>query len=311
LNTHVSSRIKIMEVGRLRALLELARCGTMAAAAEALFLTPSAVSQQIAQLEEEAGVKLTVRIGRGVRLTAAGHALVGYAERVMVVLDEARSELAELRREIAGELRVAAFASIASAVLPETFKALQHAYPRLEIVLEEFDPIEGLTALRSWRTDIALIDDLSVVVGDSQESVGMVPVAEDALYVAVAADHALSKRLSVSVADLRHETWAIESKWSGFGDVITNLCRRAGYEPRINAKCRGFEMVGAMVASGCSVSMVTGLMLVRPPAGVTWVKLRPEVRRKVYVAYRLGERDHPTIKVFVEEIVRTASRVLG
>jgi DNA-binding transcriptional LysR family regulator len=300
-----------MEVGRLRALLELARCGTMAAAAEALFLTPSAVSQQIAQLEEEAGVKLTERIGRGVRLTPAGHALVGHAERVMVVLDEARSELAELRREIAGELRVAAFSSIASAVLPDTVKALQHAYPRLEIVLEEFDPVEGLTALRSWRTDIALIDDLSVVLGDSQESVGVVQVAEDVLYVAVAADHALSKRPSLSVADLRHENWAIESTWSGFGDVITNLCRRAGYEPRINAKCRGFEMVVAMVASGCSVSMVPGLRLVRPPAGVTWVKLRPEVRRKVYVAYRRGERDHPTIKVFVEEIVRTASRLLG
>jgi DNA-binding transcriptional LysR family regulator len=300
-----------VEIGRLRALLELARCGTMAAAAEALFLTPSAVSQQIAQLEEEAGVKLTERIGRGVRLTPAGQALVGYAERVMVVLDEARSELAELRREIAGELRVAAFPSIASAVLPETFKALQQAYPRLAIVLEEFDPIEGLTALKSWRTDIALIDDLSIMVGDSQESVGVVPVAEDSLYVAVAAGHALSKRQSVSVADLQHETWAIESTWSGFGDVITNLCRRAGYEPRINAKCRGFEMVGAMVASGCSVAVVPGLRLLRPPAGVTWVKLRPEVRRKVYVAYRLGERDHPTIKVFVEEIVRTASRLLG
>jgi DNA-binding transcriptional LysR family regulator len=311
LNVQVSSGETIMEVGRLRALLELARCGTMAAAAEALFLTPSAVSQQISQLEEEAGVELTERIGRGVRLTSAGQALVRHAERVMVVLDEARSELAELRSEIAGELRIAAFPSIASAVLPETFKALQQAYPRLEIVVEEFDPIEGLTALKSWRTDIALIDDLSGAVSDSQKSVELVPVAEDALYVAVAADHAVSRRPSVSLADLRNETWAIESTWSGFGDIIINLCRRAGFEPRINAKCRGFEMVGAMVASGCSVSIVPGLRLVRPPAGVTWVKLRPEVRRKVFVAYRLGERDHPTIKVFVEEIVRTASRVLG
>lgn len=300
-----------MEVGRLRALLELARCGTMAAAAEALFLTPSAVSQQISQLEEEAGVQLTERIGRGVRLTAAGRALVGHAERVMVVLDEARSELAVLRREIAGELRVAAFPSIASAVLPETFKALQQAYPRLEIVLEEFDPIEGLTALKSWRTDVALIDDLSAGAAGSQESVGIVPVAEDALYVAVAANHPLSKKPSVSMTDLRHETWAIESTFSGFGDVITNLCRQAGYEPRINAKCRGFEMVEAMVASGCSVSIIPGLRLVRPLTGVTWLKLRPEVRRKVFVAYRQGERDHPTIKVFVEEIVRTASRLLG
>ena len=133
-----------MEVGRLRALLELARCGTMAAAAEALFLTPSAVSQQIAQLEEEAGVKLTERIGRRVRLTPAGHALVGYAERLMVVLDEARSEMAELRREIAGELRVAAFPSIASVVLPDTVKALRHAFPRLEIAIEELEAIDGV-----------------------------------------------------------------------------------------------------------------------------------------------------------------------
>ena len=65
-----------------------------------------------------------------------------------------------------------------------------------------------------------------------------------------------------------------------------------------------------MIASGC-MEMVPGLRLARPPSGVAWVKLRHEVRRKVYVAYRLGERDHPTIKVFVEEIVRTASRLLG
>ena len=124
-----------MDVGRLQALRELARCGTIAAAADALFLTPSAVSQQIAQLQDEAGVKLTERVCRGVRLTPAGQALVAHAERIMVVLDEARSEMAQLRQEIAGELRVAAFPSVASAVLPDTVKALQQAFPRLEIVL--------------------------------------------------------------------------------------------------------------------------------------------------------------------------------
>jgi DNA-binding transcriptional LysR family regulator len=300
-----------LDVGRLRALLELARCGTMAAAAEALFLTPSAVSQQIAQLEEEAGVTLTERIGRGVRLTPAGHALVGYAERLMVVLDEARSEMAELRREIAGELRVAAFPSIASVVLPDTVKALQHAYPRLAIAIEELEAIDGVAALRSWRTDIALIDDLSIMAGDNRENVAIVPLAEDVWYVTVSTDHPLSKKPSLSLADLRHETWAIESRGGPFGSFIVDLCRRAGYEPRTNAICRGSEMIEAMVASGCSVSIVPGLRRLRSPRGVAWVKLRPEVRRKIYVAYRRGERNHPMVKVFVEEIVRTASRLLG
>jgi DNA-binding transcriptional LysR family regulator len=70
-------------------------------------------------------------------------------------------------------------------------------------------------------------------------------------------------------------------------------------------------MIEAMVASGCSVSIVPGLRRLRSPRGVAWVKLRPEVRRKIYVAYRRGERNHPMVKVFVEEIVRTASSLLG
>jgi DNA-binding transcriptional LysR family regulator len=300
-----------MEIGRLRALLELSRRGTIAAAADALSLTPSAISQQLTQLEGDAGVALTERVGRGVRLTPAGQALVGHAERIMAVLGEARSEMAVLRREIAGELRVAAFPSVAAVVLPDTVKALQQVFPRLQIILEELEPIDGLAALRSWQADIALIDDLSIVVGDKQESVDTVPLAEDVLSVALATDHPLSRKPSLSIAELRNESWAIDSTSSTFGEFITNLCRRGGFEPRVNARSRGFEVVGAMVASGCSVSIVPGLRLVRPPAGVACVKLRPEVRRRIYVAFRRGERKHPAINVFVEEIVRTTARLLG
>lgn len=300
-----------MEIGRLRALLELSRCGTMAAAAEAMFLTPSAVSQQIAQLEEEVGIKLTERIGRGVRLTAAGHALVAHAERLMVVMDEARSEMAELRREIAGELRVAAFPSIASVVLPDTVKTLRRTFPRLEIAIDELEAIDGVTALRSWRTDVALIDDLSLVAGDNREHVTTVPLAEDVWYVTVSTDHPLSKKPSLNLLDLKDETWAMESRGGPLGSFVAELCRRAGFEPRTNAKCRGSEMVEAMVASGCSVSVAPGLRMLRSPRGVAWIKLKPEVRRKIYVAYRRGERNHPMVKVFVDEIVRTAARLLG
>ena len=101
-----------MDITRLRTLRELARCRTMAAAAESLHLTPSAVSQQVSQLEREADMALIERRGRGVVLTPAGERLVAHAERILMVLDEARSELALLRGEIAGELRVAAFLSL-------------------------------------------------------------------------------------------------------------------------------------------------------------------------------------------------------
>lgn len=300
-----------MDFERLRALRELSVRGTMAAVAEALFLTPSAVSQQIAQLEQEAGVELTERQGRGVRLTPAGRALAAHVERMLTVLDEAKSQLAELKKEIAGELRVAAFPSIASALMPETVKSLRHVYPRLDVVLDELEPADGLAALGSWRVDIALIDDLSILLGGKQQDFSHVALTQDELYVLLPAGHSLSARHTVTVPDLRHEDWALDSTSSAYGDFIVNLCRRAGFEPKLNAKCRGFEMVAAMVAAGCSVSVVPGLRLVRPLAGVVALPLRPETKRRISVAYRRGERDHPAVKVFVEALLRTAAMRLS
>lgn len=297
-----------MDLNRLKALREVARCGTMAAAAEALFLTPSAVSQQISQLEDEVDVALTERRGRGVRLTPAGEALVAHTERIMVVLDEARSEVARLKREIAGELRVAAFPSIAAAVMPDTLKALRLVFPRLQVVLEEMEPLDGLAALGSWRADVAVIDDMSVLLGRSHHNVAFTPLVEDTLFVLLPARHELAKRASLTVSDLRHLDWALDSTSSAFGEFITNLCRRAGFEPRLNARCKGFEMVAAMVSSGASVSIVPGLRLAAPLGGTKAVRLRPDVRRKISVAYRQGERGHPAVKVFLEELARTSAR---
>ena len=298
-----------MDMTRLRALRELARCGTMAAAADALSLTPSAISQQISSLEEEAGVSLTERRGRGVRLTPAGESLVAHTERILVVLDEARSELAQLRREIAGELRVAAFPSIASAVMPETIKNLHTLFPRLEVVVEEMEPADGLAALSSWRADIALIDHLSILMDSKHESHGFVPLTEDLLYVLLPAAHPLAKRQSLAIADLRHEPWALDSTSSAFGVFVENLCRRSGFEPLLNVRAKGFELVSAMVAAGCSVSVVPGLRLIRPMPGTKAIRLRPESRRKISVAYRRGERLHPAVTVFIKEIVRVAEQM--
>ncbi|MBA2674573.1 LysR substrate-binding domain-containing protein, partial [Ramlibacter sp.] len=247
-----------------------------------------------------------------VRLTPAGEALVGHAERILAVLGEARSEMAQLRREIAGELRVAAFPTIASAVLPETIKALRAAFPRLDVVLEEMEPLDGLAALGAWRTDVALIDDLAApLAGQGDDKLELVPLAQDQLYALLPQAHALAGKRSLAMGELRGEAWAMDSTASAFGDVVIGLCRRAGYEPRVNARCTGFEMVAAMVAAGCSVSVVPGLRLLRPSPGLQAVRLRPGVRRQISAAYRRGERDHPAVAAFVRELVRTTTQLLG
>lgn len=281
----------------------------MAAAADSLHLTAPAISQHIAQLEQEMDIALTERQGRGVRLTPAGEALVAHAERIMVVLDEARSDVARLKREIAGELRVAEFPSVAAAVMPRVVKALRTALPRLQIVLEAMEPLDGLAALGAWRADVALIDDLSVALGTSHERYGTVALTDDTLYALLPAKHELAGKSSLAVADLRDQDWAIDSTSSAYGDYIVDMCRRAGFEPRINARCKGFEMVSAMVTAGVSVSIVPGLLLVNPVPAAKAVRLRPDVRRRIFAAYRRGERNHPAVTAFLEHLLRATAKL--
>lgn len=299
-----------MDMNRLLTLRALATCGTMAAAAESLHLTPSAISQQIAQLERDLDTRLTERRGRSVALTPAGDALVRHTERIMGVLDEAKAELAQLRSDIAGELRVAAFPSIAVAVLADTVRALQDSHPRLRIVVQEMEPQEGLTALGAWHTDVAVIDDLAADPGGRHDAYDLLPVAQDVLHVLLPNDHPLAGRTSLRMVDLRDAAWALDSTSSSFGTFIGGLCRRAGFEPQINAHCTGFGMVAAMVASGCSISLASGLRLIKPLPGVTAVRLRPEIQRRILLAYRKGERQHPAVQAFVNAVQESAARVL-
>lgn len=295
-----------MDIARLKALRELSIRQTMAAVAEALNLTPSAVSQQITQLEEEVGVPLTERRGRGVKLTHAGEVLVSHMERIMGVLDEANSELALIRKEIAGTLRIAAFATAAAALLPPVLQVLRKSYPRLQIIIIEMEPSEGLAALGSWNTDLAIVDDLSVRLARMEKTVQKVRLIDDELKVVMAKSHHLAVKPSIVLSELKDEEWAMDSATSFYGEFVMNLCRQAGFTPQVNAACRGSEIIAAMVASGCSVSIIPGLRLGQISQQLVARPLRPAVTRRISVAFRQGERSHPAIKVFVEQLLRTA-----
>ena len=300
-----------MDLTRLRTLRELSLRHTMSAVADALFLTSSAVSQQIDQLEQEVGVQLTEKRGRGVRLTPAGERLVQHAEHVFAIIDHAKADMAALKKEIAGTLRVAVFPTVGMSLLPAAIHIVEEEHPHLRIVLDELEPEEGLAALSTWRCDLAFVDDLTTLPKASRRSIEKVAVLDDALYTLLPANHSLAARRSLSIADLKDERWALDSAWSSFAEFVLGLCRRAGYVPNINAHCRGFEILAAMVAEGCSVAVVAGLRLNSLNEGVVAVKLRPEVKRRISVAYRSGEREHPAVQVFLDAVARAASTHAG
>src|SRR5699024_8522954 len=127
----------MLQPERLRALCSVADLGSLAAAADALHLTPSGVSQQIARLEKTLGVAVIERQGRGVRLTDAGTLLARRGHEILSMLDRAESEVASLHGEVVGGLRLGAFVSASRTVMPQTVAALRERHPHLEVMLTE------------------------------------------------------------------------------------------------------------------------------------------------------------------------------
>ena len=151
----------VLNVSRLRILRELAHRGSITAVAEALWLTPSAVSQQLSTLERETRVQLIERVGRGVQLTAAGKLLADHSERGFEALDEATAALRALQGEPRGKLRVASFPSVVRVVLPPIMMRLRSRFPDLRLEVQDLEGEQSLEAIRLGHVDVAVIDDLT------------------------------------------------------------------------------------------------------------------------------------------------------
>lgn len=295
-----------MDIGRLRALRELSVRKTMAAVAEALNVSPSAVSQQISLLELEAGIELIERRGRGVELTVAGRQLVERANRIFAELEAARTDIAELKEVVAGELRVAAFPSVAAALMPRTIRALRETHARLVIQFDEMEPEESLAALRSWQTDAALIDDLNVPPGVLEPTISVRPLIEDVFNVMVSQDHPMAGRAAVTLEELRDEYWINDTASVAYSRLLIDLCQRAGFTPNITARSKGFEVSVAMIREGCAIAFLPGLRASHDLEDVWVCRVQPEIRRRISVAFRKGEERSPAIQAFLNEISRQA-----
>ncbi len=296
-----------MDIGRLRALRELAVRKTMAAVAEALHLSPSAVSQQISLLEQEVGVDLVERRGRGVELTIAGRLLVERANKIFTELESARADMAELKKVVAGEIRVAAFPSVAAALLPKTISSLRELYPQLMVQFDEMEPEEGMNALRSWQTDIALIDDLNVPPGLLDPGIELMPLTEDVFNVMMSRDHRLAHKEEVTWDDLSGELWAVDTASVTYTRMLTDACQKAGFTPNIIARCKGLEVTSALVREGCAIAMFPGLRVRFELSDARVCRLVPEIRRRISIAFRAGEKKSPALQAFLQAIQEHAT----
>ena len=320
----------MLDVRKLLLLRGLARRDTIAAVAEALCYTPSAVSQQLAALERDAGVPLLQRTGRRVSLTSAGAALAGQTEEILALLERAAAGLAAARTGLAGPLRIGAFPTAMRTILPAALVALGRDHPGLELMVTELDPAAVPDALRSGALDVALVHEYEFVPAPRDPALDTEPLLEEAIYLAsagpppgVGEDTAGEDTAGEDTAgeDTAGEDTAGEDPVGGHRDspwimaspgtlchtMAVRACQAAGFTPRIRHHADDFVTVLALVAAGQGVALVPQLGATGPPPGVVLTEL--PARRRTRIAYRNGTRHHPPVSACIAAIRAAAGAV--
>src|SRR5919106_1634932 len=297
----------MLDVRRMRVLREVAVRGSFSAAAEALSFTQSAVSQQIAALEREAGTTLVQRSARGVRLTDAGEAVVRHAEAIMARLAEAEAELEAIASLRGGRLRTAAFESAGSTLMPLAIAAFRQKHPAVELSMTMSEPEDCVPLLRSGELDLAIVFESAVNRAD--DGIHRVHLIEDPMYLVLPNDHPLANRRRLRLADLAGEAWIGGQPDCECNRLIFRACAMAGYEPRIAFETDDYTAVQGFVAAGVGVSLIAelGLTSVREDIVVRSLGRETPVRQ-VYAATLVDGYRSPATQAMLDILVAVAER---
>jgi DNA-binding transcriptional LysR family regulator len=297
----------MLDVRRMRVLREVAMRGSFSAAAEALSFTQSAVSQQIAALEREAGTTLVQRSARGVRLTEAGEAVVRHAEAIMARLAEAEAELEAIAGLRGGRLRMASFESAGSTLMPLAIAAFAAKHPAVELSLSLSEPDDCLPLLRSGDLDLAIVFESAGAAG--ADGIERLHLIEDPMYLALPLDHPLAHRRRVRLADLAGEPWVAGTADCECNKLISRACAMAGYQPRIAFETDDYTAMQGFVAAGVGVSLIAelGLTTVREDIVVRDLG-RDTPARQIYAATLADGYRAPATQAMLDILKDVAAR---
>lgn len=300
-----------MDVGRLRVLRELADRGTVTAVAAALSYTPSAVSQQLRALAAEVGVPLTEPAGRGLRLTAAGHALVAEAEGVHVALARAQAAVDGLRSLPSGEVRVALFPSGARMLLAGLLRRMAEV-PDVVLRCRDVDMTPGEVPTLAADHDVVVThrDERTAPAPASRFTV--VPLLREPLDVVLPPRHRLAGRRRLRLDDLADEPWIGVDVGFPVDDVLRTIAVQTGTSPRIVQRINDFSVTEELVAAGVGIALLPrystddrgGRRLARRPV----VGVR--AARVVEAVLRTSTAQRPAVQAVVEALQAQADAVV-
>ena len=301
----------MLDVRRLRVLHAVSAYGSVTAAAAALGYSAPAVSQQLAALEREVGMRLTERAGRGVSLTPAALILVAHTDALLARLEAAEADLAALRDQIAGRVALAAFPSAAASLVPAAWAALAGSAPQVRLDLTEMEPEESLPAVLRGETDVAVAHEYDLLPRPLDPLFERRELLADPVVLAVPAGHPLAAESAIPLSDLAGQPFLAPREATSCAEMIQRACARAGFVPRVVARATDFHVLLSLVAAGAGVTLVPGLAARWLPPGVRLVPPAEPVTRGVFTVSRRGGDRKPAVRVVLDALTDAAARPGG
>lgn len=292
-----------MSLQQLRMLKEVAGRGTIAAAAETLGYTASAVSQRLGALEKSTGVAVLERVGRNVRLTDAGRELVRHAEELLRGMEAAQVAMERIGGEARGVLDVTVYESVAATLLSPMLESLAARHPDLHLRTRQMDPDAAIEALAAGDIDLAFTIDYRHAPAAPRDDVVRMSVAEDRFHLIVPSDDPLEGPI-VSLADVAERPFIASPPALSCGRCVVTACRDAGFEPQVVHQLDDYPTSLHLVAAGQGISIVPDLGLVQVPRGVRILDLDPPLSRTIQLAFRTASAERPAVVAVCEALQR-------
>ncbi|MGI9824642.1 LysR family transcriptional regulator [Agromyces sp. Marseille-Q5079] len=324
----------MLDVRRLRLLVELSQRGTLAAVAEALAYSPSSVSQQLSQLEREAGVPLLVQVGRRVQLTPQAELLVGHARAVLDRLEEAEADVARSLTDVGGTVRIAVFQSAAHAMVPQTLTLLRAEHPSLRVEVTEREPDAGLFEVAARDFDLVIAEQYPAHTRAHRDDLDRVHLAADAIRLALPphpshpsgapspgtrevtrsdASDGSSERFArpheprAALAAASGMPWVLEPKGTASRDWAEQLCREAGFEPDVRFETADLMAHIRLIRTGNAVGLLPDLVWAGEAPSVALVDLPGHPQREVFTSTRLAAAARPAVVACRDALTRAAA----
>ncbi|MCX5405896.1 LysR family transcriptional regulator [Streptomyces sp. NBC_00335] len=306
----------MLDVRRMQVLRAVVTSGSVTAAAAHLGYTPSAVSQQVAALERQAGIPLLERVGRGVRPTAAGRLLADHAAVISRNVAEAETALADLRAGRTGRLAVRYFATAGAALVAPALAGLRREHPDVRVDLRMTDPEDPLLEVEQGRADLALV---IAPRTRPREDVELIHLLDDAYDAVLPAGHRLASEETIALVELSDEQWVGSEPAGPCLEPVLEACAAAGFSPDFVVQSEDYPTAQGFVAAGLGIGLMPRMGLglgpgpgagagagtgavARHPGVVVRPVRDPRPTRAVYAAVRKVSMGRPAVRALLEAL---------